>query len=410
MNTREELKAHVATCMLEGRLTVKEGAERLRMSERQVKRLKTRVKENGVTSVMHSNCGRQPKHTTKAEIKQRILEIKAKPEYSAVNILHFQELLEREHKISISYTALRKQLLDNGYPSPKKQRKSKAKHPRRPRKEYFGEMLQIDASRHQWFKNDDRYYTIHGFKDDATGIVTGLYMCENECMEGYMQVMRQTIKRYGVPKSLYADGLSTFFSPKQPTIEEQLAGKSANKTQFGTMMETLGVQMIHARSSQAKGRIEREWGTEQGRLETEFAIRGIMTPEQANAFFPEFLKNLNARFGIKPAKTESCFMPKPKSVNLDRLFTFKETRVIDNSGCFSLDGVVFQCGINGIRPKTHVVILISKKLGVKVLFDDSLYTPVPILTKNRADIRNSSVKAVIDEFVFRHCLKNERAS
>ena len=229
MNTREELKAHVAACMLEGKLTIKEGAERLRLSERQVKRLKRRVKENGVTSVMHRNCGRQPKHTTKPEIKQRILEIKAKPEYSAVNILHFQELLEREHKISISYTALRKQLIDQGYTSPKKRRKSKAKHPRRPRKECFGELLQIDASRHQWFKNDNRYYTIHGFKDDATGIVTGLYMCENECIEGYMQVMRQTISRYGVPKSLYADGLSTFLVRNNLRSKNSLRGRARTR-------------------------------------------------------------------------------------------------------------------------------------------------------------------------------------
>ena len=283
MNKQEELKSHVLTCMIEGKMTVREGAERLGLSERQVKRLKARVKENGETSVLHRNCGRQPKHTLTPEKKQGILNIKQDPAYDKVNILHFQELLEREHQIKISYTALRSLLISNGYQSPKKQRKRKVKHPRRPRKSQSGEMLQVDASFHQWFKGDSRYYTIHGLIDDATNNVTGLYMCENECMEGYMQIMRQTIKNYGVPKSLYTDGLSVFYSTKQPTIEEQLAGKTVNKTQFGVMMETLGVHMIHARSSQAKGRIEREWGTMQGRIETEFAIRNITTPEQANS-------------------------------------------------------------------------------------------------------------------------------
>jgi transposase len=312
MNTREELKAHVITCMLEGKMTVKEVSERLGLSERQVKRLKKRGKENGVTSVLHRNCGRQPKHTLSPEMKEKILAIKELPMYEKVNFLHFQELLEREHKIKISYTALRALLIVNGHQSPKKQRKRKVKHPRRQRKERLGEMLQIDASLHQWFKDDKRYYTIHGSKDDATGTVTGLYMCENECMEGYMQRMRQTIKNHGVPHSLYADGLSLFFSTKEPTLEEQLAGKMANKTQFGAMMEDLGVHMIHARSSQAKGRIERHWGIEQGRLETEFAIRGITTPEQANAFFPEYIKILNARFALEPTYPNSMFMPKPK--------------------------------------------------------------------------------------------------
>jgi hypothetical protein len=229
-------------------------------------------------------------------------------------------------------------------------------------------------------------------------------------MEGYLQTMRQTIKNYGIPCSLYADGLSTFFSSKEPTIEEQLAGKSKNKTQFGAMMDELGVLMIHARSSQAKGRIEREWGTLQGRIETEFAIRGITTVEEANVFFPEFLKIHNSRFGIKASKEESKFMPKPKHINLDRLLAMKKTRMVDNSGCFSLDNTLFQCNIKDIRPKTTVIVLVSKKLGVKVLFEDKLYTPTPIQSKDKTEIRSSSIKAIIDEVVYRHILKDERAA
>ena len=410
MNSREELKAHVVACMLEGKMTVKEGSERLSLSERQVKRLKKRGKENGVTSMLHRNCGRQPRHTLSPEIKQRILEIKGKAEYEKVNFTHFTELLEREEGIKISYFALRKLLLENGYVSPKKQRKRKVKHPRRPRKEHLGEMLQIDASLHQWFKDNETYYTVHGSIDDATGQITGLYMCENECMEGYMQIMRQTIKTHGIPRSLYADGLSIFFSTQEPSLEEQLAGKGANKTQFGTMMESLGVHMIHARSSQAKGRIEREWGTLQGRIETEFAIRGITTPDEANAFFPELIKLLNTNFAVPPANPKSMFMSKPKAINLDHLFAFKLSRLVDNSGCFTIDNTMFQCNIKGIMPKSKVIILISKKLGVRLLYEGKLVTPTPILNKGKTEIRNSSVKAVFDEFVFRHCLKNERAA
>jgi len=318
--------------------------------------------------------------------------------------------LEREHKIKISYSALRNLLLKNEIKSPKKHRKSKPKHPRRPRKEYFGEMLQGDGSRHQWFKNNDNYYTIHGLIDDASNTVTGLFMCENECLEGYFQVMRQTIHKFGVPKSLYLDGLSTFFSTKKPTIEEQLQGKMQNTTQFGTMMDELGVQMIHARSSQAKGRIERVWETLQGRLETEFAIYGIETPKQANAFFPDFLERLNARFACLPAKKERKFMPKPKHINLDILFAVKKTRIVDNSGCFSLDGFLFQTNIAGLKPKTKIQLLISKKLGVKVLFEDKLHEAIPIYDKEMRAIKSSSIKDQIADCVRRHCLKNERAA
>lgn len=410
MNTKEEHKLHIIKCVVANKLTIKEASDRLKLSERQVKRLKRRLKENGVLSILHRNCGRQPKHTLSPEIQSKILVIKAEKEYKNANFLHFQELLEREHKIQISYSALRNLLIKNNYVSPRKHRVSKIEHPRRKRKEYFGEMLQMDGSKHQWFGNDNEYYTIHGAIDDATSIVSGLYMCKNECLEGYTEVMRQTVSIYGVPKNIYLDGLSIFFSSKEPTIEEQLEGKMVNETQFGKMMSSLGVHMIRAHSSQAKGRVERLWETLQGRLETEFAIKGIKTPEEANAFFPELLMNYNKRFSIKSFESESKFLPLPEYINLDILFSSKITRILDNSGCFSLDGTIFQCNIKGLLGKTKVSILISKKLGVKVLFKDKLFTPVPILSKDKKEIKGSSVLAIIDEFVYRHCLKDEHAS
>jgi hypothetical protein len=113
---------------------------------------------------------------------------------------------------------------------------------------------------------------------------------------------------------------------------------------------------------------------------------------------------------VSPANPESMFMPKPAAINLDHLFAFKLTRLVDNSGCFTLDNTMFQCNIKGIMPKATVNILISKKLGVRLLHDGKLVTPTPILNKSRIEIRSSSVKAVIDEFIYRHCLKNERAA
>ena len=86
------------------------------------------------------------------------------------------------------------------------------------------------------------------------------------------------------------------------------------------------------------------------------------------------------------------------------------TRILDNSGCFSLDNTIFQCNVKRILPKTKINILISKKLGVKVLFKDKLFTPVSILSKAKKEIKSSSISTIIDDFVYRHCLKNERVS
>ena len=144
-----------------------------------------------------------------------------------------------------------------------------------------------------------------------------------------------------------------------------------------------------------------------GRLETEFAIRGIKTSEDANAFFSEFLKEFNGRFSVRAFKSESKFLGVPNSINLDILFASKMNRKVDNSGCFSLDSTIFQCNIKDIRAKTDITVLISKKLGVKVLFKDQLFTPTPIFSKGNIEIKGSSIMAIIDEFVYQHCLKNE---
>jgi transposase len=125
MTKEEEFKLHIIKCVIEKKLTIKEASIRLGLSIRQVKRLKRRLEEKGVLSMLHGNCGRQPKRTLSPEKIGKILEIKTMPEYENVNFLHFQELLEREHKIKISYSALRRLLIKKGYKSPRKHRKKR---------------------------------------------------------------------------------------------------------------------------------------------------------------------------------------------------------------------------------------------------------------------------------------------
>ena len=126
------------------------------------------------------------------------------------------------------------------------------------RKDYEGELVQADGTPFEWFGDGNRY-SLHGFIDDATGKITGLYMCKNECLLGYLEVLRQTLENYGIPISLYPDKYSVFFPPKKVndhiTLEEQLNGREKGITQFGRIVEELGIEMFPASSPQAKGRI-----------------------------------------------------------------------------------------------------------------------------------------------------------
>lgn len=278
MSNHELLKHHVIKSAVDGELTVKQAAERLNLSQRRIKQLKKEFKENGAVAVIHGNSMKiSPKRTDKA-ICDLVLLIRAKPELSSSNFTHFREILSNFYDIDLSYSTLYRLLISNNIKSPKKCRKKKKIHHLRERKPAEGLMLQADATPFPWF-GDKINYAMHGFIDDATGKITGLYICKNECLLGYLEVLRQTLTNFGIPLSLYPDRYSVFFvNPKKEndiSIEEQLKGVTKRVTQFGRIVDSLGIDMFPAHSPEAKGRIERLWDTLQSRLPVEFAMRNI---------------------------------------------------------------------------------------------------------------------------------------
>lgn len=411
MNEKEEFKKAVIESCINGTMTVKVASQRLGFSERYVKKLKARYKEFGASSMLHGNCGKQPKHTIDASIKSRIIEIWQRPEFEECNFEHFKEILEEEYGIKISYTPLYSLLHKNGFKSPRKHKKAKA-HNRRKRRASEGELLQADGTPHQFFYGDSTEYSLHGFIDDATGKVTGLYMCRFECMHGYLEVTRQTIKNFGIPLAIYADGSSIFF-PKEKllSIEEQLAGITEPTTQYGKMMDYLGVKLIRAGSSQAKGRIERLWNTLHDRLRTEFRLHKITTPEQANEFFKTFIPKFNKKFAVAAENTKSSFMELPKYVNLDYVLSVKYARTVDVGNSINISGTTFTIDTKEILHKKKIEVCISKRIGMKVRFENKWYKLCPIAPNNKKGLKSSdSVEAIIQHFIDFNCLKNERLS
>ena len=411
MNDKENFKVAVIESCVNGTMTIKVAADRLKFSERYVKELKARYKKFGASSMIHGNCGKQPKHTIDANIKSKIWQIWNMPELEECNITHFQEILEEDYDIKISYTPLYNFLKSKGAKSPRKHRKPR-NHNRRQERPSEGELLQVDGTPHPFFYGDDKEYCLHGFIDDATHKVTGLYMCENECMHGYLEVTRQTFKNCGVPLALYADGSSIFF-PKENklTLEEQLAGITKPSTQYGKMMDYLGVELIHAGSSQAKGRVERLWNTLHDRLKTEFRRHNIKTIEVANEFLKTYIPKFNKKFAIEPQNKKSSFMKLPKYVNLDYLLSVKYMRTVDVSNCISISGTTFVIDTKEILHKKKIEVCISKRIGLKAHFNDKWYKIIPISTQNNKSLKsNDSIEAIIQQFIYYNCLKNERLS
>ena len=419
MLKQKDLKrATLIEACINGQCTVKQVATALGLSERRVKQIKKEVKENGVKSIQHGNRGRKPKNTISDETRKRILELRSSYEYEISNFKHFQELLKERENIDISYSALYNILRNAGIKSPKRHRKTKLHH-RRKRKECEGMMLQADGTPFDWF-GDERKYSLHGFIDDATGKITGLYMCKNECLLGYLEVLRQTLENYGIPVSLYPDKYSVFFPPKKVndhiTIEEQLNGREKGITQFGRIVEELGIEMFPASSPQAKGRIERLWETLQSRLTTEFRINNIKTIDEANIFLISYIEKYNSKFAIEASSKKSVFLKLPKRYNLDELLCVRFERSIDNAGVFSINNSKFQIIDKSLPPKTKVQIYISQTIGMRVKSNNKVYDVQPLKLVSKDKIDNNSLDYhqwladVVIELINEYYLKDAKAS
>jgi len=374
MTKKEMARLKVAERLIEKEMKIEEAARILNISTRQVIRIKKRVKKIGPEAVIHGNRKRKPKNATEDKVKDLVVELK-KDKYEGTNFSHFAELIFEDEKICLSQPTVHRILTEAGIKSPRKKKKVRA-HRYRKRMDCPGAMVQLDASPYEWFKGCK--LNLHGAIDDATGKVLGLYFTEQECLEGYFEVMRQVIYGYGIPVSTYNDRHTIFFSPKAKlTIEDQLQDKTEPYTQFSAAMDELGVNMIPAGSPQAKGRIERLWGTLQDRLVNEFYLNGINDIEGANVFVRDYTQKFNDRFSIRP-KGESLFRKFDKRKKLDYILCSKISRKLDSGSAFSYKGNYYQLITGGkpapTIPRSAVKVMTSGRIGIKAEYSGKVYS------------------------------------
>jgi transposase len=243
MNTKELARLAIIKGAIDEAYTVKQAALKLGVSARWVKQLKKDVREEGDGAVIHGNSGRHPANVTSEEIRAKIIALKKSGAYQRANFTHFRELLEEYEQITISYTCLSRILKGSGIASHKTRRSGGGRRTRRERRAKYGELVQTDAAPFDWFGTGSQY-ALRGFQDDASGEILGLYLCEHECPQGYVEAFGAVLTGRGVPEALYADRIGVYFvntkKAENRTVEEQLAGKTLDKTRFGSIAETLG--------------------------------------------------------------------------------------------------------------------------------------------------------------------------
>ena len=317
MTQKEQTRLQVLNSLMADHMTLEQAATLMGVSTRHTRRILAAYRRDGAAALAHGNRGRRPANATPDPLATDVV-VLARTRYAGVNHTHLSELLREREGIDIGRNTLRKILTDAGVNSPRRRRPPKHRV-RRQRMAREGMLIQIDGSYHGWLGEDGPQFTLLLAVDDATGCVVNALFCEYENTRSYLLLLRDLIQSYGIPLALYADRHGVFkHTPPSET--------AAAPTQFSRAMGELGVELIFARSPQAKGRVERTAGTLQDRLVTELRLAGATTIDDANRVLNDFLPRFNEHFRVPPEHADTAYRVLDPGLCLDTVLCLKYRR------------------------------------------------------------------------------------
>ena len=349
MSQKELKRLYIIRKAIDKHLKQRQAAEVLGLSQRQIRRLVKRVREESDKGIIHRSRGRQSHRAIPEKIKSKAFSL-CRGIYAGFNPTFASEKLFERNKIKISRETLRQWFIAKGLSYDK--RKARPHRKWRERKHHCGQMVQMDGSHHDWFEGRSPECVLMGYIDDATSRVYARFYGHEGTMPAMGSFKLYALK-YGLPQSLYLDRHSTYKGTKKPTIEDELLNRES-LSQFGRALEELGVQLIHAQSAPAKGRVERLFKTFQDRLIKEMRLRGVKSIAEGNEFLNHYLPVFNRRFNIAPLENEDLHCPLPKGIDLDKILSVKTQRALRNDFTVAHEGKLYQVEDN-IRSKEVVV-------------------------------------------------------
>lgn len=382
-------------------------ALKLGISKRQVNRLIIIFKEKGKSGFVHGNRNRKPVSTLDKSISEDII-LLYKNKYQDWNFIHFQEFLEKNENIRVSYKFIYTTLTKEGILSPKARKRTKKEfikkkllkeekitlamsdeqinnivnheiniedsHPRGEKPKYFGEVIEQDGSIHLWFGNIKT--CLHLAIDKATSTIVGAWFDKQETLNGYYHVLYQILTNYGIPYKFLTDNRTVFnymsLNPNKRTSDKDVL------TQYGYACKQLGIELTTTSVSQAKGLIERTNGTFQGRLVNELKLNGITTIEEANKYLIEvFVPSFNSKFAMDYKKFSSVFEVAPSKKIINYTLAILTPRKIDNGNSIKYFNKYYQPYLDGelkcFMPKTEVLVIKAFNGDLLVTIDEKVY-------------------------------------
>jgi len=340
---KELRKLYVIRKVLDKEIWQEKASEILSLSSRQIRRIIKRVRLEGDKGVIHKSRGRPSNRRISDEIRKEVIQL-YRSEYGDFGPTLAAEKLEERQGVKVKEETLRLWLIESG--DWKKRRKRRGHRRWRERKHHFGEMVQMDGSHHDWFEGRGAGCVLMGYIDDATGKVFGRFY-DYEGTIPAMDSFKGYVKKHGLPMAVYLDRHTTYKSPAQASIQDELSDQRP-LSQFERALKELGVEVIHATSAPAKGRVERLFGTLQDRLVKEMRLRGIRTVQEGNAFLKQYLPVYNRRFSVRPQERSNLHRPLPLGINLDSILCIQTERTLRNDFTVAHDNKLYQ-----IEDRTH---------------------------------------------------------
>ena len=355
---------------------------------------------------MHGNRSKKPAKCLDKSFSENII-LLYRNKYQGFNLKHFQEYLAEEENIDVSYYFVYTTLMKAGIVSPRIRKKTKKRlakeklekekklvgkteeeievivnhevaledsHPRGEKPKYFGELTEMDGSSHLWF--GEKKSCLHLAADKTTNTIVGAYFDWQETLNGYYNVFRQILVNYGIPYKFKTDN-RTVFNYMSLNKDKRTSDKDV-LTQFGYACKQLGTDLETTSVSQAKGLIERDNGTFQGRLINELKLNNITTIEKANEYLINvFVPKFNAKFALDYKKFKSVYETSPSEEKINYTLAILSPRKIDNGNSIKYKNQYYQPYENGklkcFRPKTECLVIKAFDGQLLVTIDDKVY-------------------------------------
>ena len=349
MSQKEVNRLYVIHQAIDKAIGQEEAAALLNLTDRQVRRIVKSVRAEGNSGICHRSRGKRSHNRIADKTKDKAVTL-CRDTYKEFGPTHASEKLLTIHKIKVSDETLRGWFQQEQIPY--NSRKKRPHRQWRKRKAHRGEMVQMDGSHHDWFEGRGPWCVLMGYVDDATGCVYArLYEYEGTlpAMDGF----KRYIRLYGLPQSVYLDRHSTYKSTAKQTVLEELTDIQP-MSHFEKSMAALDVKVIHAYSPQAKGRVERLFGTFQDRVVKEMRLAGVTNIEEGNTFLEGYLPEYNRKYAKEAAQKADFHRPVVNKRALDRILSIKTDRTLRNDFTIAHDKKLYQIK-NNIRAKKVTV-------------------------------------------------------